>query len=105
MAKSFSIVDVSFVSFWKILSSLSVKEMRLLNEFTYIFEVFQGCCKGLKKDLHRVLKFLVVLEVVEWYLVSFIFVQYNKGNKIVLMLVSFVLYNSCKMFRVIEEIR
>lgn len=50
MAKSFSIVDVSLVSFWKTLSSLSVKEMRLLNGFTYIFEVFQGCWKGLKKD-------------------------------------------------------
>lgn len=105
MAKSFSIVDVSLVSFWKTLSSLSVKEMRLLNGFSYIFEVFQGCWKGLKKDLHRVLEFLVVLEVLEWCLVSFIFVQYNKGNKIVLMLVSFVLFNGCKMFRVIAEIR
>lgn len=104
MAKSFSIVDVSFVSFWKTLLSLSVKEMRLLR-FTYIFEVFQGYWKGLEKNLHRVLKFLVVLEVVEWCLVSFVFVQYNKRNKIVLMLVSFVLFNSCKMFRVIEEIR
>lgn len=47
----------------------------------------------------------MVLEVVEWCLVSFVFVQYNKRNKIVLMLVSFVLFNSCKMFRVIEEIR
>lgn len=47
----------------------------------------------------------MVLVVVEWCLVHFVFVQYNKGNTIVLMLISFVLFNSCKMFRVMEEIR
>lgn len=91
--------------FGKLCSLYRLKKCGYSVRFTYIFEVFQGCWKGLEKDLHRVLEFLVVLEVVEWCLVHFVFVQYNKRNKIVLMLVSFVLFNSCKMFRVIEEIR
>lgn len=46
MAQSFPIVDVSFVSFWKALFPLSVKEMRLLNT---IYLYFQGVSKLLER--------------------------------------------------------
>lgn len=46
MAKSFSIVDISFVSFWKTLLSLSVKEMRLLSA---IYLYFRGVSRLLER--------------------------------------------------------